>query len=253
MNWQGVRTIFQHEMARFYRTFWESLAAPTLSTVLYFIVFGAAIGNRVATVDGTHYGSFIVPGLIMLTVVQQSLSNASFGIFMPKFIGTTYEILSAPLSFIEIVMGYVGAATLKSVIIGLVTLGVSAIFVSVRIQHPVAMLAILSLTSLGFSLIGFLIGIWARDWQQLQLIPMLVLTPLTFLGGVFFSVSMLPPFWAGLARLNPVLHLVSWFRWSFFEQTDVPILWSAAVAFALIAGGLGAVWAIFRTGWRIRS
>lgn len=253
MNWRGVRTIFHHEMARFYRTFWESLAAPTVSTVLYFIVFGAAIGGRVTTIDGTHYGSFIVPGLIMLTVIQQSLSNASFGIAMPKFIGTTYEILSAPLSSAEIVMGYVGAAAFKSVLIGLATLGVSALFVTVRIDHPLAMLAILSLTSLGFSLMGFLIGIWARDWQQVQLIPTMILTPLTFLGGVFFSVSMLPPFWAGLARLNPVLHLVSWFRWSFFGQADVPIVWSVAVAFALIAGGLGAVLVIFRTGWRIRN
>jgi ABC-2 type transport system permease protein len=253
MNWRATGTIFSHEMARFFRTLWESLASPALSTVLYFVVFGAAIGGRIEEVEGISYGAFIVPGLIMLTVLQQSVSNASFGIFFPKFIGTMYEILSAPISFVEVVLGYVGAAAAKSVIIAVVILLTSTLFVDVQIAHPVWMIAYLILTTVSFSLLGFLIGIWARDFQQLQIIPLMVLTPLVFLGGAFYSASMLPPFWEGVARLNPVLYLVSGFRWSFFGLADVPVGVSLfAVALFLVAGVL-AIWAIFRTGWRLRS
>jgi len=253
MNWRATGTIFSHEMARFFRTLWESLASPALSTVLYFVVFGAAIGGRIEEVEGISYGAFIVPGLIMLTVLQQSVSNASFGIFFPKFIGTMYEILSAPISFVEVVLGYVGAAAAKSVIIAVVILLTSTLFVDVQIAHPVWMIAFLILTTVSFSLLGFLIGIWARDFQQLQIIPLMVLTPLVFLGGAFYSASMLPPFWEGVARLNPVLYLVSGFRWSFFGLADVPVGVSLfAVALFLVAGVL-AIWAIFRTGWRLRS
>ena len=253
MNWRGVRTIFDHEMARFWRTLWESLASPVISTVLYFVVFGAAIGSRIDSVEGVSYGAFIVPGLIMLTVLQQSVANASFGIFFPKFIGTFYELLAAPLSFIEVVAGYVGAAALKSVIIALVILATSWIFVDIRIAHPVWMLAFLVLTSVSFSLLGFLLGIWARDWQQLQIIPMMVLTPLIFLGGAFYSADMLPPFWEGVAKLNPVLYLVSGFRWSFFGLADVSVAASLAAVMLFLGLCLVAVWAIFRTGWRIRN
>lgn len=252
MNWHAVRTIYNHEMARFFRTLWESLASPVISTVLYFVVFGAAIGKRIDQVEGVSYGAFIVPGLIMLTVLQQSVANASFGIFFPKFIGTIYEILSAPVSFIEVVIGYVGAAAVKSVIIALVILATSFIFVDIRIEHPIWMLAFLILTSVSFSLLGFLLGIWAKDWQQLQIIPLMVLTPLIFLGGAFYSASMLPPFWEKVAHLNPVLYLVSGFRWSFFGLADVPVGVSLAAVAVFLALGIWAVWAIFRTGWRIR-
>lgn len=253
MNWRGVKTIFDHEMARFWRTLWESLASPVLSTVLYFVVFGAAIGSRIDSVEGVSYGAFIVPGLIMLTVLQQSVANASFGIFFPKFIGTFYELLAAPLSFIEVVTGYVGAAALKSVIIALVILATSWVFVDIRIAHPLWMVAFLILTSVSFSLLGFLLGIWARDWQQLQIIPMMVLTPLIFLGGAFYSADMLPPFWEGVAKLNPVLYLVSGFRWSFFGLADVPVAASLAAVTLFLGLCLAAVWVIFRTGWRIRA
>lgn len=252
MNWQAVATIFNHEMARFWRTPWESLASPVVSTVLYFVVFGAAIGGRIQDVEGVSYGAFIVPGLIMLTVLQQSLSNASFGIFFPKFVGTMYEILSAPVSFIEVVMGYVGAAALKSVIIAVVIHLTALFFVDLPVAHPVWALAFLILTAIGFSLMGFLMGIWAKDWQQLQFIPLMVITPLVFLGGAFYSASMLPPFWQAVAHLNPVLYLISGFRWTFFGLADVPVA-ASLVALAIFLGlGLAAVWAIFRTGWRLR-
>ncbi len=252
MNGQAVRTIFDHEMARFWRTLWESLASPVLSTVLYFVVFGSAIGGRIQAVEGVSYGAFIVPGLIMLSVLQQSISNASFGIFFPKFIGTMYELLSAPVSFIEVVAGYVGAAALKSVIIAAVILLTSLIFVDIRIAHPLWMVAFLILTSVSFSLLGFLLGIWAKDWQQLQIVPLMVITPLVFLGGAFYSADMLPPFWQAVARLNPVLYLVSGFRWSFFGLADVPVAASLAAVMLFLGAGLGMVWFIFRTGWRIR-
>ena len=253
MNWHGVRTIYAHEMARFWRTLWESLASPALSTVLYFVVFGAAIGTRIDAVEGVSYGAFIVPGLIMLTVLQQSVSNASFGIFFPKFVGTIYEVLAAPLSFLEIVAGYVGAAAVKSVLIAFVILATSWFFVDIRIEHPVWMLAFLVLTSVSFSLLGFLLGIWAKDWQQLQIIPLMVLTPLVFLGGAFYSADMLPPFWQGVAKLNPVLYLISGFRWSFFGIADVPVGGSLFAVCLFLGACMGMVWFIFRTGWRIRA
>jgi ABC-2 type transport system permease protein len=253
MNWQAVRTIFGHEMARFWRTPWESLASPVVSTVLYFVVFGAAIGGRIQDVEGVSYGAFIVPGLIMLTVLQQSLSNASFGIFFPKFAGTMYEILAAPVSFVEVVMGYVGAAALKSVIIAVVIYLTALCFVDLPIAHPVWAAAFLVLTAFGFSLMGFLMGIWAKDWQQLQFVPLMVITPLVFLGGAFYSASMLPPFWEAVAHLNPVLYLVSGFRWAFFGQADVPVAASLAALAVFLGLGLAAAWAIFRTGWRLRA
>jgi ABC-2 type transport system permease protein len=253
MNLQAVRVIFHKEMARFFRTIVESLISPVISTSLYFIVFGAAIGSKIQTIDGISYGAFIVPGLIMLTVITQSVSNASFAINFPKYIGTFYELLSAPISALEIVTGYVGAAAAKSVLIGLVILLTAYAFVDLPIAHPLAMLALLALTSFSFSLFGFIIGIWAKDFQQLQLIPLLVLTPLIFLGGSFYSIDMLPGLWRTVALFNPVVYLMSVFRWSFFDAADVPIAASLAaiVLFTLLC--LAAVWWIFRTGWRIRQ
>lgn len=253
MNWQAVRTIFDHEMARFWRTPWESLASPVVSTVLYFVVFGAAIGGRIQDVEGISYGAFIVPGLIMLTVLQQSLSNASFGIFFPKFAGTIYEILAAPVSFAEVVMGYVGAAALKSVIIAAVIHLTATAFVDLPVAHPLWAAGLLVLTAFGFSLMGFLMGIWAKDWQQLQFIPLMIVTPLVFLGGAFYSASMLPPFWEGVARLNPVLYLVSGLRWAYFGRADVPVAASLAALALFLGLGIAAAWAIFRTGWRLRA
>jgi ABC-2 type transport system permease protein len=253
MNLRAVQVIFHKEMARFFRTIIESLISPVISTSLYFVVFGAAIGSKIETVDGVTYGAFIVPGLIMLTVITQSVSNASFAINFPKFIGTIYELLSAPVSYLEIVIGYVGAAAAKSVMIGLVILATAYLFVDLHIAHPVAMLALLALTSASFSLFGFIIGIWAKDFQQLQLIPLLVLTPLIFLGGSFYSVDMLPGIWRTIALFNPVVYLMSVFRWSFFDSADVPVGLSL-LAIAVFTGlCLAAVWWIFRTGWRIRQ
>ncbi len=253
MNWLAVRAIFAFEMARFFRTIWQSLASPVLSTVLYFVVFGAAIGGRIQSIEGISYGAFIVPGLIMLTVLQQSISNASFGIYFPKFIGTIYEILSSPTSFIEIVLGYVGAAAAKAIIIALVILVTSFFFVGVHIEHPFWMIGFLILTSVSFALLGFLIGIWAKSFEQLQIIPLMVVTPLVFLGGAFYSASMLPPFWQGVAHLNPVLYLISGFRWSFFGLADVPVGVSLAAISVFLLAGMIAAWAIFRTGWRLRN
>lgn len=253
MNVQAIRVIFNREMARFYRTIIESLVSPVISTSLYFVVFGAAIGSRIETVDGVTYGAFIVPGLIMLTVITQSVANASFAIHFPKFIGTIYELLSAPIGTAEIVIGYVGAAAVKSVLIGLVILATAFLFVDLPIAHPVAMFALLVLTSFSFSLFGFIIGIWAKDFQQLQLIPLLVLTPLIFLGGSFYSVNMLPGIWRTLALFNPVVYLMSVFRWSFFDTADVPVLVSLLAILLFTGACLAAVWWIFRTGWRIRQ
>ncbi|MDQ1850072.1 ABC transporter permease [Gemmobacter fulvus] len=253
MNVQAIRVIFNREMARFYRTIIESLISPVISTSLYFVVFGAAIGSRIETVDGVTYGAFIVPGLIMLTVITQSVANASFAIHFPKFIGTIYELLSAPIGTAEIVIGYVGAAAVKSVLIGLVILATAFLFVDLPIAHPVAMFALLVLTSFSFSLFGFIIGIWAKDFQQLQLIPLLVLTPLIFLGGSFYSVNMLPGIWRSLALFNPVVYLMSVFRWSFFDTADVPVMVSLLAILLFTAACLAAVWWIFRTGWRIRQ
>jgi len=253
MNSQAVIAIFRQEMGRFFRTITQSLISPVISTALYFVVFGAAIGSRMQAVDDVTYAAFIVPGLIMLSVMTQATSNASFGIYFPKFIGTIYEMLSAPVSFVEIVLGYVGAAAVKAFIIGLVILATSFLFVDLQIAHPLAMLAFLVLTCVSFSLLGFIIGIWAGNFEQLQLIPLLIITPLVFLGGSFYSITMLPPFWQAVSHFNPVVYLISGFRWSFFGQADLPVGLSLA-AIALFTGGcLAFVGWIFRTGWRIRQ
>lgn len=253
MNLYAVRSIYGLEMARFFRTVIESLISPVISTSLYFVVFGAAIGSSFTAVEGVSYGAFIVPGLIMLTIMTQSVANASFGIFMPKYSGTIYELLSAPVGAAEIVLGYVGAAATKSVIIGLVILATAFFFVDLRIAHPVAMVAFLILISLCFSLLGFIIGIWSRDWQQLQLIPLLVLTPLIFLGGSFYAIAQLPDFWQTVALFNPVVYLISGFRWAFFGVGDVPVGISLLAVAAFTALGIVLVARIFRTGWRIRA
>ncbi len=253
MNWQAIRAIYVFEMSRFFRTLLQSFVSPVISTSLYFVVFGAAIGSRIDQVEGVSYGAFIVPGLIMLSVMTQAISNASFGIYFPKFIGTIYELLSAPINFLEIVLGYVGAAATKALFIGVVILGTSALFVDLSIQHPFAMLAFLVLTCLSFALFGFIIGIWAGNFEQLQLIPLLVVTPLVFLGGSFYSISMLPPVWQTISFFNPVVYLVSGFRWSFFGLADVPIGLSllAIAGFTMLC--LTIIWLIFKTGWRIRQ
>ena len=252
MNLHAVRAIYVQEMGRFFRTVLQSLIAPVLSTSLYFVVFGAAIGGRIEEVEGVSYGAFIVPGLIMLSVMTQSISNASFGIYFPKFIGTIFEILSAPVSFFEAVLGYVGAAATKSLIIGLIILATSWFFVDIHIRHPFAMLAFLVLTCLSFSLLGFIIGIWASNFEQLQLVPLLIITPLVFLGGSFYSVTMLPGIWQTVALYNPVVYLISGFRWSFFGLADVPVGVSLIAIAAFTAICLAVVWWIFRTGWRLR-
>ena len=252
MNWQAIWSIYRFEMNRTFRTLAQSIVSPVLSTVLYFVVFGAAIGSRIDTVDDIPYGAFIVPGLIMLTLLQQSVTNASFGIYFPKFIGTIYELLSAPVSFIEIVIGYVGAAATKALMIALIILATSTFFVDLSIAHPVWMLAFLVLTSVSFALLGFIIGIWAKNFEQLQLIPLLIITPLVFLGGAFYSVSMLPPAWQAVSLFNPVVYLISGFRWSFFGLADVPVGVSILAITIFLSACLAAIWWIFRTGWRIK-
>lgn len=253
MNWQAVLAIYRFEMARTMRTLWQSVVSPVVSTSLYFVVFGAAIGSRIDEVEGVSYGAFIVPGLVMLSVMNQSVSNASFGIYFPKFIGTIYELLSAPVSFLEIVIGYVGAAATKSLAIGLIILATSYLFVPITVQHPVLMLGFLVLTCLSFSLLGFIIGIWAQNFEQLQLVPLLIITPLVFLGGSFYSISMLPPAWQTITLFNPVVYLVSGFRWSFFGMADVPVGISLLAIGGFTALCLVVIWLIFRTGWRIRA
>ena len=253
MNYHAIKSIYAYEMARFFRTLTQSFISPVISTVLYFVVFGAAIGSRMEAVEGVSYGAFIVPGLIMLSVMTQATANASFGIYFPKFIGTIYELLSAPVSFAEITIGYVGAAATKALFIGVVILGTSFVFVDISIAHPFAMLVFLVLTCLSFSMLGFIIGIWAGNFEQLQLIPLLVITPLVFLGGSFYSITMLPPVWQTITMFNPVVYLVSGFRWSFFGTADVPIGISL-FAIALFTGlCLAFIAWIFRTGWRIRQ
>ena len=253
MNWHAVRAIYRFEMARTFRTLGESIVSPVLTTSLYFIVFGAAIGARMGEVGGVSYGAFIIPGLIMLSLLNESISNAAFGIYMPKWAGTIFELLSAPVGWGEAVLGYVGAAASKSVMLGLLILVTARFFVDYEIAHPLAMVLFLLLTALSFSLFGFIIGLWATDFQKLQVIPLMVMTPLTFLGGAFYSIDMLPPVWQKIALLNPVVYLISGFRWSFFGQSDVNV----AVSFAAICGFLAlcllAVWWIFRTGWRLKS
>ena len=253
MNFNAVLTIYIFEMKRFFRTITQSLISPVLSTSLYFVVFGTAIGSRIEEVDGTSYGAFIVPGLIMLTVMTQATSNASFGIYFPKFIGTTYELFSAPVSFLEIVAGYVGAAATKAMFIGLIILITSFFFVDVGIAHPLAMIAFLVLTCVSFALLGFIIGIWAGNFEQLQLIPLLVITPLVFLGGTFYSISMLPPIWQSITLFNPIVYLISGFRWSFFGTADVSIGISLCAITLFTGACLVFIWWIFKTGWRIRE
>ena len=253
MNWYGIIAIWRFEMARFFRSLVQSIVSPVLSTSLYFVVFGAAIGSRIDQIEGVSYGAFIVPGLIMLTVLQQSLQNASFGIYFPKFIGTIFEVLSAPLSAFEIVIGYVGAAAVKSLLIGLIILVTSFFFVDISIAHPVWMVAFLLLTCVSFSLLGFILGIWAKSFEQLNLVPLLVVTPLVFLGGSFYSISMLPPFWQSVSMFNPVLYLVSGFRWSFFGISDVPVAASLAAITVFTLACFAVVWWIFKTGYRLKS
>jgi ABC-2 type transport system permease protein len=253
MNWRAVQAIYVYEIARTLRTILQSLIAPVISTSLYFVVFGTAIGSRIQTVEGVSYGAFIVPGLIMLTVLMQSISNASFGIYFPKFIGTIFEILSAPVSFLEIVIGYVGAAATKSFVIGMVIFATAHLFVSLPVAHPLAMLGFLALTCLSFSLFGFIIGIWAKNFEQLQLVPLLVISPLVFLGGSFYSIAMLPPIWQKITLFNPVVYLISGFRWAFFDTADVGIGLSLAAIALFTLACLGIVWWIFRTGYRIRT
>ncbi|MBC7133186.1 MAG: ABC transporter permease [Roseovarius sp.] len=253
MNLHAIAAIYVYEMRRFRRTIFESLLSPVISTTLYFVVFGAAIGERIEEVEGISYGAFIVPGLIMLSVMTQAISNASFGIYFPKFIGTIYELLSAPVSFFEIVLGHVGAAATKSLLIGGMILLTAGVFVDFEIRHPGMMLAFLVMTCISFALFGFIIGIWAENFQQLQLVPLLVITPLVFLGGAFYSVAMLPPAWQAVALFNPVVYLISGFRWSFFGVADVGVGWSLLAIALFLTLCLGVVWWIFRSGYRIRA
>ena len=253
MNWTAIAAIYRFEMARFFRTLMQSFLSPVLSTSLYFVVFGAAIGSRIDQVEGVAYGAFIVPGLIMLSVMTQAISNASFGIYFPKFIGTIYELLSAPVNFLEIVLGYVGAAATKALFIGVVILITASLFVDLTIAHPFAMMLFLVLTCVSFALLGFIIGVWAKNFEQLQLVPLLIVTPLVFLGGSFYSISMLPPIWQKITLFNPVVYLISGFRWSFFGTADVPIGLSLLAIGGFTAVCLAAIWWIFKTGWRIRQ
>jgi ABC-2 type transport system permease protein len=252
-NRHGVLAIYLFELARFKRTVWQSLVTPVITTSLYFVVFGAAIGSRMNEVSGVHYGAFIVPGLIMLSLFTESLNNASFGIYLPRFTGTIYEVLSAPVSALEIVLAYVGAAATKSVILGLVILATATLFVPLHILHPAWMVAFLVMTAATFSLFGFIIGVWAKGFEQLQFIPMLVITPLTFLGGAFYSIEMLPPAWRTVSLFNPIVYLISGFRWSFYETSDVGVGMSLAMTLVFFALCLGGVVWIFRTGYRLKS
>ena len=253
MNIYAIRVIYAQEMRRAFETVAQSFASPVLTTVLYFVVFGSAIGTRIESVEGVGYGSFIVPGLIMLAILTQSLSNASFGIYFPKFTGTIYELLSAPVSFVEILVGYVGAAATKSFIIGLIILATAGFFVPLEIAHPFWMLTFLVLTCISFSLFGFIIGLWATDFEKLQLIPLLVITPLVFLGGTFYSIDMLPPAWQTVTLFNPVVYLISGFRWSFFEVADVSVALSLTMILAFLTACLLLVWWMFKTGYRLRQ
>jgi ABC-2 type transport system permease protein len=253
MNLHAVREIYLFEMARTWRTLLQSIVSPVLSTSLYFVVFGAAIGSRIEQIDGVSYGAFIVPGLIMLSLLTQSISNASFGVYFPRFTGTIYEILSAPVSYLEVVLSYVGAAATKSIILGLIILATAALFVPLKVAHPVWMLFFLVLTALTFSLFGFIIGIWADGFEKLQLVPLLIVTPLTFLGGTFYSIDMLPPFWRAVTLFNPVVYLVSGFRWSFYGIADVSVAVSLAMTLAFLGLCLGIAAWIFKTGYRLKA
>ena len=253
MNLRAVKAIYLFEMSRTWRTLFQSVASPVISTSLYFVVFGAAIGSRISSIDGVSYGAFIVPGLIMLSLLTQSVSNASFGIYFPKFVGTIYELLSAPVSYYEIVLGFVGAAATKSIILGLIILGTAALIVPIEIAHPVVMLLFLVLTAVTFSLFGFIIGIWADGFEKLQIVPLLVITPLAFLGGSFYSIDMLPPAWQTVTLFNPVLYLISGFRWSFYESADVGVAISVAAIALFLAACMTVIWWIFKTGYRLKS
>ena len=253
MNYYAIKAIYQFELARTWRTLMQSIATPVISTSLYFIVFGAALGSRMTQIDGVHYGAYIVPGLIMVTVLTESISNAAFGIFMPKFSGTIYEVLSAPLSAFEVVTGYVGAAATKSVILGIIILVTARVFVDFSVLHPLWMLGFLVLTSVTFCLFGFIIGIWADGWEKLQVVPALIIAPLAFLGGSFYSIHMLPPLWQKLTLLNPIVYLVSGFRWSFYGSADVAIGISVGMTSLFLLLCLGLVWGIFRTGYKLKA
>ena len=253
MNFRGVWALYSFEMHRTWRTLWQSIVTPVITTVLYFVVFGSAIGSRMEDIGGVDYGAFIVPGLMMLSLLTQSISNASFAIYFPKFTGTVYEMLSAPMSPIELVIGYVGAAATKSIMLGLIILATATLFVDVRIEHPLVMIAFLFLTAITFSLFGFIIGIWADGFEQLSFIPMLIVTPLTFLGGAFYSINMLPEFWRGVSLFNPVVYLVSGFRWSFYGAGDVSIGVSLGITGGFLLVCLGIVIWIFRSGYRLKE
>jgi ABC-2 type transport system permease protein len=253
MNVPAIRAIYKFEMARARRTLMQSIVSPVVSTSLYFVVFGAAIGSRIAEIEGVSYGAFIVPGLIMLMLLTQSVANASFGIYFPRFVGTIYELLSAPISSLEIVIGYVGAAATKSIILGLIILATAGFFVPLRIEHPLWMITFLVLTAVTFSLFGFILGIWADGFEKLQIVPLLVITPLTFLGGSFYSIKVLPPFWQKVTLFNPVVYLVSGFRWSFYGVADVSVELSLAMTFLFLTICLGIIWWIFKTGYRLKS
>ena len=253
MNFRAVRAIYKFEMARAWRTVAQSIISPVISTSLYFVVFGSAIGGRISSIEGVSYGAFIVPGLVMLSLLTQSVANAAFGIYFPKFIGTIYELLSAPISYVEIVLGYVGAAATKSIILGLIILATAYLFVPLHIAHPVWMVVFLLLTAVTFSLLGFIIGLVADGFERLQVVPLLIITPLTFLGGSFYSISVLPPVWQTVTLFNPVVYLVSGFRWSFFEVADVHVAASLAATAVFLAACLTAVWWIFKTGYRLKS
>ncbi len=253
MNFYAVSAIYRYEMARTRRTLLQSIVSPVISTSLYFVVFGAAIGSRISEIEGVPYGAFIVPGLMMLMLLTQSIVNAAFGIYFPRFVGTIYELLSAPVSSFEIVLGSVGAAATKSIILGLIILGTSALFVPLQIVHPVWMLTFLVLTSISFSLFGFILGVWADTFEQLQIVPLLIVTPLTFLGGTFYSTSVLPPLWRTITLFNPVLYLISGFRWSFFGLADVNVEISIAVIILFLVVCMVIVWWIFRTGYRLKA
>lgn len=253
MNFRAVRAIYLFEMARAWRTVAQSIIAPVISTSLYFVVFGAAIGGRISQIDGISYGAFIVPGLVMLSLLTQSITNASFGIYFPRFTGTIFEILSAPVWFVEIILGYVGAAASKSLILGTIILLTAGLFVPLHIAHPFWMVTFLVLTAVTFSLFGFILGIWADGFERLQIVPLLIITPLTFLGGSFYSIKMLPPFWQAVSLANPVVYLVSGFRWSFYESADVSVGVSLGMTTAFLAICLATVWWIFKTGYRLKT
>jgi ABC-2 type transport system permease protein len=253
MNVYAIRAIYLFEMARWFRTLVQSVASPVISTSLYFVVFGAAIGSRIAQVEGVSYGAFIVPGLIMLSILTESIANASFGIYMPRYAGTIYEVLSAPVSAFEIILGYVGAAASKSIMLGLIILATARIFVPFEIEHPLWMLAFLVMTSVTFSLFGFIIGLWATGWEKLQIVPILVITPLAFLGGSFYSISMLPPLWQKITLFNPVVYLISGFRWSFYGISDVAVGISLGMTLLFMIACVAAIYWIFKTGYRLKA